>query len=151
MCRFARCSLPVIVLLFWAFCTSIKMYSQKARCTQRSYSALRAQFNNEFRMLVGFPRFCSASGMFADAHVDFIYTKIRNRFPGTQGVGQHKQYHKHNCESPGLCLCGSLLCNYWWIVAAAIGCLIEKQSKYIFFKCFIAIKLVLPRKEKHYH
>ncbi|XP_063530746.1 uncharacterized protein LOC134741781 [Cydia strobilella] len=33
--------------------------------TQKAYNALRVQYNDAFRMLLGLPRYCSASGMFA--------------------------------------------------------------------------------------
>ncbi|KAJ0170206.1 hypothetical protein K1T71_014134 [Dendrolimus kikuchii] len=41
--------------------------------------ALRVQYNNGFRMLMGLPRFCSASGMFAEARVDDYYAVVRKR------------------------------------------------------------------------
>lgn len=37
---------------------------------ERSLSSLRVQYNNIFRMLLGLLRYCSASGMFADARAD---------------------------------------------------------------------------------
>ncbi|XP_063838778.1 uncharacterized protein LOC135087843 [Ostrinia nubilalis] len=60
--RFARCSVDVKITLFRAFCT-----------------ALRVQFNNAFRVLLGLSRFCSASGMFAEFGVDCFYTTMRKR------------------------------------------------------------------------
>ncbi|PZC79121.1 hypothetical protein B5X24_HaOG216810 [Helicoverpa armigera] len=77
--RFARCSPAVKVTLFRAYCTTFYTCSLWARCTWKSYSALRVQYNNAFRMLLGLPRFCSASGMFADAHVDCFYATMRKR------------------------------------------------------------------------
>ncbi|XP_045448694.1 uncharacterized protein LOC123657160 [Melitaea cinxia] len=47
--RFARCSTPVKIT---------------------SYNALRVQYNNAFRALLGLPRYCSTSSMFAHAGVD---------------------------------------------------------------------------------
>ena len=41
-------------------------------------SYLRVQYNNAFSMLMGLPRFFSASGMFADAHVD-AFTAIHRK------------------------------------------------------------------------
>ncbi|XP_026316446.1 uncharacterized protein LOC113227690 [Hyposmocoma kahamanoa] len=35
--------------------------------TRRTYNGLRVQYNNAFRVLLGLPRYCSASGMFAEA------------------------------------------------------------------------------------
>ncbi|XP_028042702.1 uncharacterized protein LOC114252428, partial [Bombyx mandarina] len=48
-------------------------------CSQKQYSALRVQYNNAFRVLLGLPRFCSASGMFAEARVDCFFTTMRKR------------------------------------------------------------------------
>ncbi|KAL0860141.1 hypothetical protein ABMA27_010448 [Loxostege sticticalis] len=45
----------------------------------RTYSALRVQYNNAFRMLFGLPRHCSASSMFAETHMDSFYAIIRKR------------------------------------------------------------------------
>ncbi|CAK1584651.1 unnamed protein product [Parnassius mnemosyne] len=77
--RFARCSVPVKVTLFRAYCTSFYTSSLWVDYTQKQYNALRVQYNNAFRMLLGLPRYCSASGMFADARVDCFYTTMRKR------------------------------------------------------------------------
>ncbi|XP_050557479.1 uncharacterized protein LOC126911962 [Spodoptera frugiperda] len=45
----------------------------------RTLSALRVQYNNGFRMLLGLPRFCSASSMFAEARVDGFHAIVRKR------------------------------------------------------------------------
>ncbi|KAL0839200.1 hypothetical protein ABMA28_015972 [Loxostege sticticalis] len=52
-----------------------------AKCTRdvKTYNALRVQYNNAFRMLMGLPKFCSASAMFAEARVDDFYAIIRKR------------------------------------------------------------------------
>ncbi|XP_075985859.1 uncharacterized protein LOC142982988 [Anticarsia gemmatalis] len=47
--------------------------------SQRTYNALRVQYNNGFRMLLGLPRFCSASSMFAEARVDRFHAILRKR------------------------------------------------------------------------
>lgn len=77
--RFARCSAEVKVTLFRAFCTTLYTSSLWVSYTQKQYNALRVQYNNAFRVLLGLPRFCSASGMFADARVDCFYTTMRKR------------------------------------------------------------------------
>jgi hypothetical protein len=77
--RFAGCSIEVKATLFKAFCTSLYTCSLWAQYTQRAYGALRVQYNNAFRVLMGLPRFCSASGMFAAARVDCFYTVMRGR------------------------------------------------------------------------
>ncbi|XP_026322805.1 uncharacterized protein LOC113232344, partial [Hyposmocoma kahamanoa] len=40
------------------------------RYTRRAFNALRVLYNNAFRMLMGLPTWCSASGMLAVAHAD---------------------------------------------------------------------------------
>lgn len=77
--RFARSSPNVKITLFRAYCTSFYTCSLWAGYTQKSYSALRVQYNNAFRMLLGLPRCCSASGMFAEARVDCFYALMRKR------------------------------------------------------------------------
>ncbi|XP_073966820.1 uncharacterized protein [Choristoneura fumiferana] len=77
--RFAHCSAEVKVTLFRAYCTSFYTSSLWADFTQKQYSALRVQFNNAFRALLGLPRYCSASGMFADARVDCFQATMRKR------------------------------------------------------------------------
>ncbi|XP_023933975.1 uncharacterized protein LOC112042975 [Bicyclus anynana] len=77
--RFARCSYAVKITLFRAYCTSFYTCSLWAKYSQKSYNALRVQYNNAFRVLMGLPRFCSASGMFADARVDCFYATMRKR------------------------------------------------------------------------
>ncbi|XP_059053679.1 uncharacterized protein LOC131847967, partial [Achroia grisella] len=62
--RFARCSRDVKITL----------------CLDHfSYSGLRVQYNNAFRVLMGLSRCCSASGMFAEYRVDCFYATMRKR------------------------------------------------------------------------
>ncbi|XP_075990221.1 uncharacterized protein LOC142985865 [Anticarsia gemmatalis] len=77
--RFARCTEQVKVTLFRAFCQTFYTCSLWANYTQGTYSALRIQYNNAFRVLMGLPRYCSASGMFAEANVDGFHAIIRKR------------------------------------------------------------------------
>ncbi|XP_050561669.1 uncharacterized protein LOC126912652 [Spodoptera frugiperda] len=77
--RFARCTGPVKVTLFKAYCQSFYTCSLWASFTQRAYNALRVQYNNAFRILLGLPRFCSASTMFAEARTDDFFAIIRKR------------------------------------------------------------------------
>ncbi|XP_063362807.1 uncharacterized protein LOC134651638 [Cydia amplana] len=46
---------------------------------RRAYSDLRVQYNNAFRVLLGLPRHCSASGMFAEARTDDFAAIMRKR------------------------------------------------------------------------
>lgn len=77
--RFARCSDAVKITLFKAYCTSFYSSTLWASYTQRSYNALRIQYNNAFRVLLRLPRFCSASAMFAEARTDTFQTIIRKK------------------------------------------------------------------------
>lgn len=77
--RFARCSNEVKKTLFKAYCTSFYTSSLWVNYTRKTYTALRVQYNNAFRVLMRLPRFCSASGMFAEARVDCFYATIRKK------------------------------------------------------------------------
>lgn len=77
--RFRRCSDSVKVTLFKAYCQSLYTCSLWVNYTRMTYNALRVQYNNTFRTLLRLPRFCSASGMFADAHTDGFNAIIRKR------------------------------------------------------------------------
>lgn len=77
--RFSRCSRQVKITLFKAYCQSFYTSSLWFSFTQRSLNALRVQYNNGFRMLMGLPRFCSASTMFAEARVDGFHAIIRKK------------------------------------------------------------------------
>ncbi|XP_059057457.1 uncharacterized protein LOC131851051 [Achroia grisella] len=77
--RFARCNNDVKTTLFKAYCQSFYTCGLWFGYTQRAYNALRIQYNNGFRMLLGLPRFCSASEMFAAARVDGFEAIMRKR------------------------------------------------------------------------
>ncbi|KAG7312072.1 hypothetical protein JYU34_001523 [Plutella xylostella] len=77
--RFARCTRQVKITLFRAYCTSLYTCALWASYTQRRYSALRVQYNDALRALLGRPRWCSASGMFAEARVDCFHATMRKR------------------------------------------------------------------------
>ncbi|XP_069360850.1 uncharacterized protein [Maniola hyperantus] len=77
--RFARCTKEVKVTLFKSFCQSFYTCSLWVDYTQKSINALRVQYNNIFRIMLGLPRYCSASGMFADNCVDGFFAIIRKR------------------------------------------------------------------------
>ncbi|KAL0830471.1 hypothetical protein ABMA28_002636 [Loxostege sticticalis] len=77
--RFARCTGEVKITLFKAFCQSFYSSGLWVSYTRRAYSALRVQYNNAFRALMQLPRFCSASGMFADARTDGFHAIMRKK------------------------------------------------------------------------
>lgn len=77
--RFARCSTEVKTTLFKAFCQTMYTCSLWVNYTQKAFNALRVQYNNAFRVLLGLPRFCSASTMFAQARTRDFYAVLRGR------------------------------------------------------------------------
>nr|XP_026497961.1 uncharacterized protein LOC113402054 [Vanessa tameamea] len=77
--RFAKCTKQVKTTLFNAYCQSFYACSLWVNYTRRAYSDLRVQYNNAFRMLMGLPRYCSASAMFAEAHTDGFASIMRKR------------------------------------------------------------------------
>ncbi|XP_049871256.1 uncharacterized protein LOC126370430 [Pectinophora gossypiella] len=77
--RFARCTGTVKTALFKAYCQSFYTCSLWVNYTQRTYSDLRVQYNNAFRVLMGLPRYCSASAMFAAANTDGFAAIMRKR------------------------------------------------------------------------
>ncbi|CAG9135437.1 unnamed protein product [Plutella xylostella] len=77
--RFARCTEDAKITLFKAYCTTFYTCGLWVKYTQKSYNALRIQYNNAFRILLRLPRFCSASGMFAGARTDGFQAILRKR------------------------------------------------------------------------
>lgn len=92
--RFARCTRAVKITLFKSFCQSFYACSLWVKYTQKSYNALRVQYNNGFRMLLGLPYFCSASGMFTEARTDCFQAIMRKRAASLMRRYQHNSdYH----------------------------------------------------------
>ncbi|XP_072946650.1 uncharacterized protein, partial [Epargyreus clarus] len=77
--RFKRCSKQVKLSLFRAYCQNFYTCSLWANYKQRTLRALRVQYNNVLRVVLGKPRFCSASAMFAEARIDDFYAIVRKR------------------------------------------------------------------------
>lgn len=77
--RFSRCTDSVKITLFRAYCQVFYTCSLWTNYTLKAVNALRVQYNNAFRMLLGLPRFCSASGMFVDAQTDSFAAVRRKR------------------------------------------------------------------------
>lgn len=75
--RFARCSVEAKITLFKSYCQVFYTSSLWIKYTKSALGALRVQYNNAFRMLLGLPRFCSASGMFAGARTNDFYAIMR--------------------------------------------------------------------------
>lgn len=81
--RCVRCLIPVEIPLFKAtYCTSFYTSSLWGSYIQRLYKALLCvRYNNAFRVLLGLPRYCSVSSMFAHAGVDIRCTLWVDSFP----------------------------------------------------------------------
>lgn len=66
---------------FKAFCqtlwVSLGTCNLWVNYTQRAINTLRIQYNNEIRVLVEFPCYCSAFAMFAHAHANGFHTVLR--------------------------------------------------------------------------
>lgn len=77
--RFARCTAEVKISLFKAYCQSFYTCSLWVSYSRKTIDALRVQYNNALRRLLGLPWRCSASGMFADARVDGFHAIMRKR------------------------------------------------------------------------
>lgn len=83
--RYARCSRDVKISLFKAYCQTLYTCNLWSNYTKKSYSALRVQYNNAFRGLLGLPWRCSASGMFAASNTDGFQAVIRKRVASLWG------------------------------------------------------------------
>lgn len=83
--RFARCTNNVKITLFKSYCQSFYTCSLWINYTQREYGTLRVQYNNAFRMMLGLPRHCSASGMFCESRTDGFHAIMRKRVASLMG------------------------------------------------------------------
>ncbi|XP_061719310.1 uncharacterized protein LOC133526635 [Cydia pomonella] len=77
--RFAGCSRGVKYTLFNAYCLSFYTCQLWVRYSRKSYGTIRVQYNNIFRTLLGLPRSCSASTMFAEARIPDFFAVVRAR------------------------------------------------------------------------
>ncbi|XP_073943449.1 uncharacterized protein [Choristoneura fumiferana] len=77
--RFSKCSVPVKVTLFKAYCQSFYTCSLWVNYTQKAYSDLRVQYNSAYRALLRLPRYCSASAMFLESNTAGFAAIMRAR------------------------------------------------------------------------
>ncbi|KAJ8703579.1 hypothetical protein PYW08_016942 [Mythimna loreyi] len=77
--RFSRCTDQVKITLFKAYCQGLYTGSLWFNRSRGTLSALRVQYSNDFRMMLKLPRFCSASGMFAQSNTDGPHAVIRKK------------------------------------------------------------------------
>ena len=77
--RFSNCSQKVKLMLFQSFCTNFyctHLWWSYSRETLRNTTVA---YNNTLRFMMGYGRFCSASGMFVQCNIDNFET-IRRRY-----------------------------------------------------------------------
>lgn len=67
---------PLSKTLYKAYCQVFYTCRLWTSFTQKAISIFRVQYHNGCRMLMGLPRTCSASGMFAQARTDDFYTIV---------------------------------------------------------------------------
>ena len=74
---FSSCSYAVKLQLFMSYCGS--MYTAFLWCdfTKRQYRQLEVAYNNVFRRLMGYDKYCSASGMFVENRTDGFDARVR--------------------------------------------------------------------------
>ncbi|XP_053608961.1 uncharacterized protein LOC128674465 [Plodia interpunctella] len=76
--RFARCSGEVKETLFRAYCQCFYTCQFWYNYKRSSFSTVRVQYNNAYRILMKLPRYCSASGMFAEGRMPDFFAIIRS-------------------------------------------------------------------------
>ena len=74
---FSSCSYAVKLQLFMSYCGS--MYTAFLWCdfTKRKYRQLEVAYNNVFRKLMGYYKYCRASGMFVENRTDAFDACVR--------------------------------------------------------------------------
>ena len=75
--KFSNCSYHVKKFLFQTYCTNFYCTQLWWTYSQEALRKVRVEFNNSFRHLMGFDRYCSASAMFTQYHVDDFNTLRR--------------------------------------------------------------------------
>ncbi|KAJ0183170.1 hypothetical protein K1T71_001146 [Dendrolimus kikuchii] len=77
--RFFKASKDTKIHLFRTFCQTFYTCQLWTECTRRSLDGIRVQYNNIFRHLMGFKRYCSASSMFLEARLNTFCAIRRSR------------------------------------------------------------------------
>ena len=79
---FSSCLYVVKLQLFMSYCGS--MYTAFLWCdfTKRQYRKLEVAYNNVFRRLIGYDKYCSASGMFVENRTDVFDARVRKLVHG---------------------------------------------------------------------
>ena len=74
---FSQCSYHVKLQLFSSYCGSLYSCHLWCNYTVKQYREIQVAYNNVFRRLMGYEKFCNASGMFVANRSDNFDTRIR--------------------------------------------------------------------------
>lgn len=74
---FGSCTAEVKQHMFMSYCSSFYTAHLWCEYTKKQYKQLQVAYNNVFRKLLGYDRFCSASDMFVTNRVDTFDVRIR--------------------------------------------------------------------------
>ena len=78
--KFKHCSEAVLCLLFKTFCSTIYCSGLWCAYTNVSWNRIRTAYNNSFRIMLGLPKYCSATDMFVSRNVDTFDAYIRKQY-----------------------------------------------------------------------
>ena len=68
--KFSRCTYAVKVQLFNSYCSAMYCAHLWTHVSKQMLNKVRVSYNNAFRKFLGYPRDCSASGMFVSNRVN---------------------------------------------------------------------------------
>ena len=75
--KFANCSINVKLVVFKTYCSCLYTVQLWGTCLSRTMNRLKVAYNDSLRMVLGIPRYCSASEMFAYTNVPSCQCVIR--------------------------------------------------------------------------
>ena len=75
--KFANCSINVKLVVFKTYCSCLYTSQLWGTCLSRTVNRLKVAYNDSLRMVLGIPRYCSASEMFAYTNVPSCQCVIR--------------------------------------------------------------------------
>ena len=75
--KFASCSINVKLVVVKTYCSCLYTSRLWGACLSRTMHRLKVAYNDSLRMVLGIPRYCSASEMFAYTNVPSCQCVIR--------------------------------------------------------------------------
>ena len=75
--KFANCSINVKLVVFKTYCSCLYTSQLWGTCLSRTMNRLKVAYNDSLRMVLGIPRYCSASEMFVYTNVPSCQCVIR--------------------------------------------------------------------------